>query len=91
MLSSLRRKKPQPSKLDRGWHLLIQESVEGTLSLPACRQADDRSLLKRLLSHRLRVVEAAPQSNRSRNNDGASQKDTHGSVPRFGNVFKARL
>jgi hypothetical protein len=40
-------------------------------------------LLERLLSHRLRVVEASPKTNRSRNDDGASQKDTHVSVPRF--------
>ncbi|MGC1181180.1 MAG: hypothetical protein WA884_19705, partial [Methyloceanibacter sp.] len=45
-------------------------------------------LFERLRGHCLLVVEAASKSKRSGDDNGASQKDTHGSIPRSSSHFR---
>jgi len=45
----------------------------------------------RLRDDGLLMVKAAPKSNRSRDDDGESNKDTHGSIPPFPSYFRKQL
>jgi hypothetical protein len=66
--------------LDRGWHLPRDKCRKNRI--PRVSSPVQLSKLQRLLRHGLLMMKTAAEANRTGDEDGANDQDTHGFSPR---------